>query len=91
MIIAITGLRLGIDPDDGDVEAAVREIDVPILFIAGGADRRMPPALAERMLSAAQHPQKDLLLVPGAGHGNAFETDEAVYLSSVFGFLEKVR
>src|SRR6478672_9606844 len=58
MIVGITGLRMGFDPDEGDVEAAVREIDAPILFIAGGADRRMPVALAERMVNAAHNPLK---------------------------------
>jgi hypothetical protein len=91
LIVGITGMRVGFDPDDGDVEAAVREIDAPILFIAGGADRRMPPALAERMLKAARSPLKELLVVPGAGHGEAFSTDRDTYLNSVYRFLEKVR
>jgi hypothetical protein len=91
LIVGITGMRVGFDPDDGDVEAAVREIDAPILFIAGGADRRMPPALAERMLKAARSPLKELLVVPGAGHGEAFSTDRETYLNSVYRFLEKVR
>ena len=91
LIVNITALRMGFDPDDGDVEAAVRETSIPILFIAGGADRRMPPALAERLLNASRNPAKELLLVPNAGHGEAFATDRAAYLNSVFRFLDKVR
>src|SRR5437016_11877083 len=59
LIVAITGMRMRFDPDDGDVEAAIRQVNVPIMFIAGGADRRMPPALAERMLKAAPNPMKE--------------------------------
>ena len=84
-------MRMGFDPDDGDVEAAVREIDAPILFIAGGEDRRMPPALAERLWKAARSPLKELLLVPGARHGEAFSTDRETYLNSVYRFLGKLR
>src|SRR5215510_4838163 len=50
LIVAITEWRAGFDADDGDVEAAVREINLPILYIAGGADRRMPPELAKRLM-----------------------------------------
>ena len=91
LIVGITAMRMGFDPDDGDVEAAVREIDAPILFIAGGEDRRMPPALAERLWKAARSPLKELLLVPGARHGEAFSTDRETYLNSVYRFLAKLR
>src|SRR5215471_1737333 len=91
LIVAITALRMGFNPDDGDVEAAIRKIHVPILFIAGGADRRMPPELAERMLQASGHPVKELLVIPGAVHGEAFRTDREKYLNSVYRFLERVR
>jgi len=91
LIILITSLRVGFDPDEGDVEAAVREVGIPILFIAGGRDERMPPELAQRMLKAAAHSQKELFLVPDAGHGDAFETDRNGYLNSVYRFLELVR
>jgi pimeloyl-ACP methyl ester carboxylesterase len=91
LIVAITEWRAGFDADDGDVEAAVRDVNVPVLFIAGGSDRRMPPALAERLLAASSNPGKQLLVVPGAGHGDAFSRDRETYLNSVFRFLEPVR
>src|SRR6185295_12743764 len=47
LIIATTGFRAGIDPNAGDVEQAVKDIEVPILFIAGSDDKRMPPGLAQ--------------------------------------------
>jgi pimeloyl-ACP methyl ester carboxylesterase len=90
LIVLVTELRTGIDADDGDVLAAVSKSDVPILFIAGGADRRMPPAIAEQLFAAAPNRLKRLTVVPGAGHGEAFAKDRELYLSSVFQFLDAV-
>jgi pimeloyl-ACP methyl ester carboxylesterase len=91
LIVAITAIRTGLNPDDGDVEAAVRQINVPILFVAGGKDRRMPPELAERMMNASPNPMRQLLLVPGASHGEAFSTDRETYMNSVYRFLDTLR
>jgi hypothetical protein len=91
LIVAITGLRMGFESADGDVEAAVRELNIPVMFIAGSADRRMPPAVAEQLFRASQNPMKEFLLIPGAGHGKAFSTDRETYLNSVYRFLETVR
>jgi pimeloyl-ACP methyl ester carboxylesterase len=90
LIVAITEWRAGFDADDGDVEAAVEKIDVPILFIAGGADRRMPPPLAEQLMRASHNPVKKLLVIPGAGHGEAFARDRDTYLNAVFDFLAPI-
>jgi pimeloyl-ACP methyl ester carboxylesterase len=87
-IVGITGLRMGMNPDDGDVEQAVKEINIPILFIAGSVDKRMPPELANRLLSAAKHPGKKLVVVPGAKHGEAYNTNHEMYVSAVFDFLD---
>jgi pimeloyl-ACP methyl ester carboxylesterase len=61
------------------------------MFIAGTADRRMPPALAERMFNSSPNALKQLLVIPGATHGEAFAADRETYLSSVYRFLETVR
>lgn len=91
LIVALTAFRVGFNPDDGDVEAAIRELNIPILFIAGTADRRMPPALAEQMFKESPNPDKELLMIPGATHGEAFSRDRETYLNSVYRFLGKVR
>lgn len=90
MIVGLTRWRMGFRDQDGDVEAAVAGLhDVPILFIAGGADVRMPPELAQRLASRASSPAKELLVVPGAAHGQAFSHDRETYLRTVFGFLNR--
>jgi uncharacterized protein len=91
LIVGITAIRMGFNPDEGDVEAAIRQLNIPILFIAGGADRRMPPQLAERMLKASSNPLSRLVIVPGATHGEAFATDRQHYLNSVYVFLDAAR
>jgi pimeloyl-ACP methyl ester carboxylesterase len=92
MIIALTSWRMGFSAQDGDVEAAVAALpEVPILFIAGGADARMPPELAQRLASRASNPGNQVLVVPGAGHGQAFAYDREVYLRTTFDFLGRAK
>src|SRR5262249_24602262 len=91
LIVGLTGVRMGLNPDEGDVEAAVKALPtVPMLFIAGGKDRRMPPALAERLRQASSNRNYEMLLVPGATHGEAYAADKNLYLNSVFSFLSRV-
>jgi pimeloyl-ACP methyl ester carboxylesterase len=90
LIDAVTAVRTGINLNDGDVEAAVKSLpNVPILFIAGGNDRRMPPALAERLRQASSNPGSQMLLVPGASHGEAYNVNKTLYLNTVFTFLDR--
>jgi len=91
LLILTTRLRMGFDLADGDVEAMVQASpELPVLFIAGDQDVRMPPELAERLYQASAHPDSDLLVVPGATHGRAFRQDRSGYLGAVFAFLGKV-
>jgi len=91
MIVGITGMRMHVDPDSGNVEEAVRKFgNVPVLFIAGSKDRRMPPCVAQRLYDANTSPLKKLVVVDGAGHGEAFSTDRARYLDAVFSFFDSI-
>ena len=88
LIVGLTGVRMGVNPDDGDVEQAVKSLpNVAMLFVAGGRDKRMPPALAERLRKASTNPRSEMLLVPNATHGEAYATDKELYLDTVFAFL----
>ena len=71
--------------DNGEVFSARKVV------LALGIDyfRHMPPELAERLASRASSPAKELLVVPGAAHGQAFSHDRETYLRAVFGFLER--
>jgi len=91
LILAVTTFRMGFRATDGDVERAVRERDdLPVLFIAGTEDVRMPLEVARRLRAASANPDSGLVEVPGAGHGRAFETDPDGYLREAFGFLGRV-
>src|SRR5262249_12646895 len=91
LIVAITRIRVGLDPDEGDVEAALRTLNTPILFIAGSADRRMFFSVAAQLLQAAHNPIKQLVIIPEAGHGEAFTKDRKTYLDSVYSFLGRLQ
>jgi len=89
--LLITEWRIGLDYEDFDLEKAVEKIgDRPVLFIAGGADRRMPPRIAERLYQVCKSPKKDLLIVPGARHGHAYHTAPEIYLNKVLDFIAKI-
>jgi pimeloyl-ACP methyl ester carboxylesterase len=69
--------RLGSDPRATEPVRVVGLVEpVPLLLIAGDADRTVPLA-ASRRLAAAAGPSHTLLVVPGADHGEAHRTDPA--------------
>jgi alpha-beta hydrolase superfamily lysophospholipase len=92
LIVLITSVRMGIDPDKGDVESVLKHDEkTPILFIAGGADRRMPPDVAKRLFDDTPNPLKRMVVISGAGHGQAYSVDPKTYLESVFGLFAIIR
>jgi len=88
LLIALTRLRMDFESDDGDVELAVsRHPEVPVLFVAGREDQRMPPALAERLRASSSHPDSSILIIDEATHGRAYERDPDRYLEAVYAFI----
>jgi hypothetical protein len=91
LLIKFTGWRLGFAPDEFDVLGAVRRIEVPILFIGSGKDRRMPTeTVFEPLYAAAQSPLKRRLVIPDATHGRAYDAAPDEYLNAVDEFLKTV-
>lgn len=60
----------------------------PILFIHGEADEFVPFSMQFRLYEACPAP-KEILVVPGAGHGLSYDTDPIAYEARVRLFAEK--
>ncbi len=89
LLIKFTAWRMNFRPDDFDVLRAVRKVERPILFIGGTADQRMPnETVLEPLYAAAPNPRKRKLVVTGATHGHAYDTDPVGYMNAVRDFLQ---
>jgi dipeptidyl aminopeptidase/acylaminoacyl peptidase len=70
---------------------AVKQINVPIFFISGKNDKRMPPNIAETLYNAAKSPKKDVMIVDGAPtsiHGHAYQAAPKEYIERIDQFLQ---
>ncbi len=73
-----------------DSIAKVRSLRIPVLFIHGTADSVVPSSMSQMLFAAAPQP-KQLLLVPGADHGNAGELRPAQYFQMVQKFIRTTK
>ncbi len=62
---------------------------VPLLILAGGADREATPAEAQALCDGARN-HAQLVMFDGATHARLFETDPDLYRRSVLGFLKRL-
>ncbi len=63
--------------------------NVPVLILAGGADRLARPAEAKALYNrVAAHCR--LVFVPGAGHGNLFKSAPDLYTRTVLDFIRDI-
>ncbi len=90
-LILFSQWRAGFRAEDFDLRRAVQKIgDRPILFIAGGADVRMPPEIARALYAASPSTHKNLVIIPNATHGAAYRTDPETYTKEILSFLQTV-
>jgi pimeloyl-ACP methyl ester carboxylesterase len=88
-ILFFIGRRGGFDPGAVDVEEAVRRMgERPVLFIAGTQDRRMPLETQQVLYRASKSEGSRLLVIEGAGHGDAFKIAPDRYRQAASKFLE---
>lgn len=86
--VAITDWRLGIDSDHFDMRKAVKKIHVPILFITGTSDPRMPSWISYELAKLSNNPKTTVWQVQGAKHGQAYNQNPEAYTREVSAFLE---
>ncbi|HET7457565.1 MAG TPA: alpha/beta hydrolase [Gemmatimonadaceae bacterium] len=80
--------RLGLDPAAMRPIDRVAELRVPLLVVAGEADRHTLLAESERLFAAAPEP-KALWVVPRAPHGDFYAADGAVYERRILAFFDQ--
>ena len=68
--------------------AATPETPVPMVFIHGSEDNFVHTDMVYEVYEACQTP-KELLVVEGAGHGQAYQMDPELYFTTVFDFLDR--
>lgn len=81
-------LRGGYNLKDASAIDAVRNSDVPILFIHGDLDNMISVQMSRDLYAAAGCSRKELLIIEGAGHAQAHEKDPETYYGTIKAFLE---
>ena len=79
----------GFDPEDGEVAEKLQHCQIPVLLIHGQEDRFVPCEMSMENFESMRC-EKQLLTVPGAGHGMSWYLDEEGYRSAVRTFCQRV-
>ncbi|ENQ3108720.1 alpha/beta hydrolase [Bacillus cereus] len=81
-------LRAGYDLNEASAVKQVAKSKTPMLFIHGDADKFVPYEMLDEVYNAAKV-EKEKLIVPSAGHGEAEQIGSEKYWHTVWGFVEK--
>ncbi|HDX9614799.1 TPA: alpha/beta fold hydrolase [Bacillus toyonensis] len=84
----VTKLRAGYDLEEASAVKQVEKSKTPMLFIHGDTDTFVPFEMLDQVYNAAKV-EKEKLIVPGAGHGEAEKVDSNKYWNTVWKFVEK--
>ncbi len=84
----ITKAKAGFTFEEASALKQVKKSKTPTLFIHGGNDEFVPTGMVNRLFDACNS-EKELFIVPGAGHGAALNADPDGYIAKVKDFTEK--
>lgn len=77
------------DPEEVSAVEALKTAKVPVLIIHGDDDRFVPSRMSHDNYEACAS-AKEILVVPGAGHGLSYCVDAKAYEKAVEDFMDKV-
>lgn len=90
LVEKLVSLRAGFHFSDCQPLQAVQNSHFPLLFIHGGDDWFIPPQMSVEMHETPKKSWSDLVIVPGASHGNSLPTNPDLYRDAVYSFLSKI-
>lgn len=82
----LTKIRAGYSFEEASALEQVKKTSLPIFFIHGEKDTFVPVEMVYELYEAANG-DKELYIVPGAEHGNAYDADPETYEEKVEEFL----
>lgn len=89
LVLAAYRFRTGISADKVDAYQAVEHMqDIPVLFVAGGLDPRMPAELIQKLMDRKPG-EKRLLVVPDGAHGQIFNPERGEYVEAIDWLLQR--
>jgi len=77
------------DPEEASAVEALKNAKVPVLIIHGDDDRFVPSRMSHDNYEACAS-AKEILIVPGAGHGLSYCVDARAYEKAVEDFMDRV-
>ncbi len=78
----------GFNPDRESAVSAAARCQIPVIFYHGEADDFVPCYMSKENYDACTS-RKQLVTIPGAGHGLSYPVDPERYLSTLKSFFEK--
>jgi fermentation-respiration switch protein FrsA (DUF1100 family) len=87
IVNAICKREAQFDGEEFSTTEALAKNQKPVLFIHGGGDSFVPIQMTFENYLACTAP-KELLVVPGAGHGMSYITDSEAYMKAVKSFFK---
>ena len=79
----------GFDPEETSAKEALRNCKVPVLIIHGEEDDFVPCQMSHENYDTCAS-RKEILTIPGAGHGMSYCIDSEAYVNAVQKFIDSV-
>ena len=79
----------GFDPEEASAKEALKSCKVPVLIIHGEADDFVPCRMSHDNYDACAS-RKEILTVPGAGHGMSYCINSEAYVNAVQKFIDSI-
>ncbi|MEA4874257.1 alpha/beta hydrolase [Anaerorhabdus sp.] len=82
--------RAGYNFSNASPIKALKSATLPILFIHGGSDDYVPTWMGQELYDSYTG-EKELLIIPGADHGESADVNPELYYKTVFNFIDNYR